>query len=497
MAISNMVLLILDQVRDFLEQAQTPAYFVGGCVRDLVLGRPLHDLDLVVPGDAVALARQIARMLHAAFVLLDQENGIARVVLRAPDGEIGDTLDFATMRGPDLASDLAARDFTINAMAMMPADFQAALRGEAAPTVIDPYGGQKDLRDRCLRAVSERSFLDDPLRTMRAVRFAGELDFQLDPQTRQWAREAAPLLAGISWERIRDELARLLACDHAAPYLPLLDELQLLPQVLPELEPFRRAGELEHLWETVCCLEWLWAQMELEARPTPDAPLWQPVARQAQPLLSFHLPYGPQLRRYLHEQISDERTRLALLKVAALLHGIGSTPTVEQICRRLRLSSREALAIAAAVAALADPVPAGSGEDSRRLVYRFYRDVGDMATGALLLALAIDLAVVGRNVDLNWWKYRMARASWALTLRYERYNEVIDPPRLLDGAELMELLGLKPGPLIGRLLESIREAQAAGQVHTREEAIAWARERVEVEAGGQRSEIRGRRSETR
>ncbi len=479
-----MIRLIVDQLQEFLADAPE-SYFVGGCVRDLLLGRPLHDLDLVVAGDAVALARGVARAFRAAFVLLDEENGIARVVLRGSDGAENSTIDLARMRGPDLAADLAARDLTINAIAMAPAAFGRALRGEgAAPEVIDPHGGRRDLRAGRLAAVSRQSFLNDPLRTMRAVRFAGELGFTIAPRTAVWIRQTAGLLANVSWERIRDELARLLACPHAAPYLPLLADLELLPRVLPEVAA-RGAVEQAHLWETVCCLEWIYDCLNRNCPPAPGeappppaaAPKYRrPAALQAHPDLQLDLPYAAHLRRYLDERLA-ERSRRVLLKVAALLRSKAPGPSAAaaETARRLRLSTREAQALAQS-AAFRDWA---SEEATRRLVYRMHRQSGDSAVGILLLSLADDLAGAGPHLDLAWWRYRVSRVNWILTLRQERPGEVLDPPRLVDGHELLQILGLQPGPLVGDLLEGIREAQAAGEIRSREEAVSWARARLE------------------
>jgi len=479
-----MILLILEQLQAILEQWPGEAYFVGGCVRDLLLGRPLHDLDLVAAGDAPMLARAAARAFRAAFVLLDDENGIARVVLRGPDGGPGHTVDFARMRGSNLLEDLPARDLTINAMAMAPAAFWRFAREETdRPEVIDPCGGQEDLRAGLLRAVSPQSLYDDPLRSMRVVRFAGELGFAVVPETASWVRQAAALLARVSWERIRDELARLLACAHAAPYLPLLDTLGLLPHVLPEVAAGGDMPTLDHLWERVCALEWLMAGLgDSPVQRRGDA-LWQPAALRAHPDLPLSMPYAAHLQRYLQERVAGDRTRGVLLKLAALLLPLGPAPSdgtaARQAGQRLRLSAREAQALGTAVVLAASPLLRTPGRASPREIYRFYRDGGDMALGTLLLALAEDLAQAGPALQRDWWEERVQAVAQIVAARFERPADVVDPPRLVDGGELMRMLGLPPGPLVGDLLEGIREAQAEGEVRNRDQALAWARRALE------------------
>lgn len=491
---------IVQQLQALLQEDAPESYFVGGCVRDLLLGRPLHDLDLVVAGDAVALARSVAHTFRSAFVLLDEDNGIARVVLRGPDSTGGKTVDFARMRGPCLAEDLGARDLTINAMAIGPAAFWQMVRGgpstqphlppAGAPSgdwdadgaasesmIIDPHGGQADLAAGLLRAPSRQSFVDDPLRTMRAVRFAGELHFTIEPATSAWIHETAGLLPQVSGERIRDELIRLLLCPQAAPYLPLLPRLGLLPYILPELASCAAPWQA-YAWEMVCCLEWLLARIAGETLPLWAGLYWQPAALATHPDLEFNLPHTDHLQRYLQERLAD-RPRSALLKLAVLLQaadGNTAVPLAPEVSRRLRLSTREGQVLHTLLGfrhwSQGAAAPA-------RYVYRLYRDTGESAAGVLLLTLADDLARAGPALEQEAWARRVHFTGDILRLRYERSHEVIAPPRLLDGSELIQTLQLEPGPLIGDLLEGIREAQAAGEIVNREEALVWARRAIE------------------
>lgn len=467
----------MEQLQAILGREDVAAHFVGGCVRDLLLGRPLHDLDVVVAGDAVNLARAVARSFRAAFVLLDEENGVARVMLRGTEAGAGLTLDFARMRGGDLQTDLALRDLAINALAIPPADFAAALEDEPRqPAVIDPWGGLEDLRAGRLRAVGDRAFQDDPLRTLRVVRLAAELGFSIEEKTADLVRSAGGLLCSVSWERIRDELVRLLACPHAAPYLPLLGELELWACVFPEWGDALAEPGLEQLWERVCCLEWMAGVLRGAAEERVGR-LWQPAALSAYPHLHFDLPHQGRLRRYLAERLSGERPLLVLLKLITLLYaardgGRRQAERAARAARRLRLSGREALAVERAVAWLIE-TPALGELTSAQGVYRLYRDRRRIATGALLLWLADFLAATGNEVDPRTWERQVQDVRWIWNLRNER-PEVIDPPRLIDGHELMQALSLNPGPRVGELLERVREAQAAGEVRTREEALLCA-----------------------
>jgi tRNA nucleotidyltransferase (CCA-adding enzyme) len=184
---------------------------VGGAVRDALLGRlgDRPDLDLVVPGDALELTRSLARRLGGSFVALDAERSIARLVLR------GWTIDLARRVGDDLVADLDRRDFTVNAMAL-PLPTAA---GETPAGLLDPQGGLADLAARRLVAIREANLREDPLRLLRGVRLAAELDFTIDPPTWAWIRQHHQELGAVAAERVLAELERLAAAPVGAPWL--------------------------------------------------------------------------------------------------------------------------------------------------------------------------------------------------------------------------------------------------------------------------------------
>jgi len=205
---------LLERIAQALPAAQ-PVYLVGGAVRDAMLGRPVHDLDFVLGGDGMGIARALANRLGAAYYPLDESRGYARVVLQ----EAGATrfmLDFAPFDGPDLESDLHRRDFTLNAMAVEVHNPQQ---------VFDPLGGAADLWAKRLRACTPQAFANDPVRILRAVRQAAALGLKIQPETRTWMRQAVPLLEQTSPERLRDELLRMLGGRQPAASLRALDLL--------------------------------------------------------------------------------------------------------------------------------------------------------------------------------------------------------------------------------------------------------------------------------
>lgn len=218
---------LLKRILDLLLIAARPCYIAGGYVREWLLGQPGKDVDFVVAGAAIPLARRIANQTGGAFYVLDEETDAARIVYRPPSELI---VDLAAMRGPDIIADLQARDFTINAMAV-----DIRHWGQPQPPILDPCGGQSDLASRILRATSERAFQNDPVRLLRALRFAATLNLNIEPQTEAWIRRNAHLLTRPSAERIRQELALIMAAPGASEHLRRMDALGLLSFVIPEL----------------------------------------------------------------------------------------------------------------------------------------------------------------------------------------------------------------------------------------------------------------------
>lgn len=211
-----------------LQEAGYEAYFVGGCLRDYLLGRPIHDIDIATN----ARPENVLALFPKAFPTGLQHGTVTVVV----DGHAFEVTTFRHESGyrqhrwpqvtyiDDLHTDLARRDFTINAMALSPDGRWH-----------DPFGGQHDLRRRLIRAVgqAEQRFAEDALRMLRAIRFAAQLDFDIEPNTWAAIRQQAPLLAHISMERIQQELHRTLQSDHPDRGMQLLQESGLKQHIRP------------------------------------------------------------------------------------------------------------------------------------------------------------------------------------------------------------------------------------------------------------------------
>ena len=462
-----------------LNKPDTKAYLVGGFVRDCLLGRATSDIDIALPGPALGTAQQVAAGLGGKFVLLDEENQVARVVL----SEAGWHLDFSALLSKDIEADLRRRDFTINAMAV---NLEQAVRGEAE--IIDPWGGRRDLELGIIRLVREDAFVQDPLRLLRAERFAAELGFAIEPTTEEMIRSQCQLISRVAGERIQEELCRLLAANRASHYLRYLDRLGLLLAIFPELASARGFEQpKEHFWDvlqhslsTVEALEFLLREGS-----------WGYVKED---LLGLN-PWPANLADYFSEKVGGGHQRRVLLKLAALLHDVAKpqTRTIEdngrirflghskqgasqaaEILKRLRFSSREIKLVESVIEHHLRPGQMrGVGLPTRRAIYRYFRDAGDAAVDTLFISLADHLASRGPGLDVEQWKEHNLLVSYVLEER-EREASLVRPPKLISGHDLMQFFGLQPGPELGRILEAVREAQAAGEVNNRDEALSLA-----------------------
>jgi putative nucleotidyltransferase with HDIG domain len=497
---------VLSQVRRLLAERSCEGYLVGGYVRDQLLGRETLDLDLVVRADALALAREAANRLGGAFVVLDEERQTGRVVFR--DYEKRYYVDFATMRGGGVLADLGGRDFTVNAMAIDVSDVSAE------PEILDPFEGQRDLERHTLRVVSDSVFHDDAIRLMRAVRLAAELRLKMEAGTEQAVIRDAHLISTVSAERVRDELCRILTLGGVENHLRYLDRLGLLSHLMPELDHLRgleqppphQEDAFQHALSSVGAMDWVVQAVERTARgqSMPAVERWG-AGEEVQEYFRAALgPLSPQLARYLGAKPVDERSRSVLLKLAALLHDVGKASTIRtdeqgrirffghaqegakvaaRVLRRLHLGAREVKLVQMAVRHHMRPLHLARLERvSDRAVYRFFRDTRGAGVDVLMLSLADSLALVRRGENLAQWARICHTVGPLLRSYYERYDRVIAPEPLLRGRDLLEHLGMEPGPTVGRVLRSLQEAQATGEVNTVEEAFRLAQSLLDEQA---------------
>jgi len=485
---------ILDRVSCLLTERGHQGYIVGGFIRDWLLDRHTNDVDIAVDGNALDIGREIANGLGGKFVLLDETNGISRVVLV---DEVGWHLDFSSFSG-EIESDLVRRDFTIDAMAA-----KLGQMGAGMPLkLIDPLSGKGDLGNRVVRAVNERVFEADAVRLLRAVRLAAELDFAIEPETESLIRRYCQSIVRIPGERIREELLRLLSLPGAAHYLRYLDNLGLLLALIPELAEAKGVDQptthfwdvFEHSLQTAAAIEFLTRENDWEYGS-------KDMLRTA--------PWSDDIIQRLSAEVSSGSDHRALLKLGGLLHDIAKPRTkfvddtgrahfhghpkdgaaiAADILGRLRFSNKEINLVEKLVYYHLRPAQMSSGRElpTQRAIYRYFRDTDEIGIDILFLALADYLATYGPLVKMEEREEYCQLMSYILAGNERQQTDIL-PVKLVDGRDLMNIFGLTPGPLLGELLALVREAQASDELSDRKGALAFVEKKLSKQQCSARS----------
>jgi putative nucleotidyltransferase with HDIG domain len=451
------------------------AWLVGGAIRDRELGRSTVDVDIVVDGDPAESAREVARAAgRAACFAMSEEFGAWRVVARDSSWQ----LDLEPMRGGSLEADLALRDFTVNAVA-------EPIEGGSP---IDPLGGLADLAARRLRMTGPGAFAADPLRVLRLVRVAVELDLEPEAETLRSARAEAGGLRDVSAERVFMELRRILAAPRAPWGIQTMTELGATAVVLPELEALRGVEQSRFHHRDVYghTLEVLEGAIALSTGGTAGGELdaiigehrGEVVALLAEPL-SDQLTRGDALRWgvLLHDAAKPLTRDVHPVdgRVTFIGHDVRGAELARAVLERLRASERLRAHVAALVRhhlrlgfLVHEPQPL-----SRRTVFGYLHECSPVEVDVTLLSVADRLATRGdraqESIDAHM---RVARGLLADGLRWRAEG----PPRpLIRGDELADELGIPLGPRVGELLHALAQAQYAGDVSTREQSLAYGR----------------------
>lgn len=451
-----------------------PLWLVGGTVRDWILQREGHDFDFVTSGSGRRAARMLADELGAAYYPLDESRDTGRVVYRSTTGDLCH-IDVATFRGKDLNQDLRDRDFTINAMAV-PVD--------GSGTLVDITGGRQDLLDGVLRACSPQSLASDPVRILRAVRIATELHLIIDPSLTQQIRLSLAKLNHVSNERMRDELFKIFMLGSPGKALRVLHHTGVLEECLDIMQSHRgcaggvSAAPLQ--FHTIDTLAFIKSMADDIKSVDINADLQSSI------LTNGLKPFRKPLLAYLHEEITPGRNRYGLLVFYLLLdelrEKICSTreeasdfkDQVESISRAMRLSNTEMdyLVRLHIAADMQDP-----GEDYLLHAVRSFRIMGDALPAGILHNLLQALHKES-PLDQDGWLENMQLAQHHLDLFFNDRPR-LQPPQLINGQEIMDLLDMRPGPEVGHLVLLLEEAQVLGLVGTREEAEAFLKENGE------------------
>ena len=448
------------------------AYLVGGFVRDLLMGKEFRDIDLVVAGSARETINRLAVNTGIKVVVLDRKHDLIRVV------SSNSHFDVTGLNGSSLEKDLLRRDFSLNAIAL---PVTAYIAGDNwVRHIIDPLNGREDIHLRVIRACSTRSFEDDPLRVLRAVRLQQQLNFVIEQNTLKLASNMQNSLSAVPGERVWEELGHIFQLSSSGQALAFLErQTRVLEQIFPESGSMREMEQnyyhADNVWEH--CLKTLVLFEEI---------------------LDGDLLTGEikaEVREYLAKPLGGVRKRLPVVKLACLFHDLGKLktraeredgritfyghhtaggPMVETIANRLKFSKRESKLLRLLVEWHMQPLFLYKDyPSSARSVLRFFRNLGEETPACLLLSLAdvssSRLAIGRDDLARMYQSYILELLTW-----YFRVKDVLfNFPPLLTGNDICQIFELEPSPLIGRLKDSLLEAQMVGKVKTRQAALNY------------------------
>ncbi|WP_103667719.1 CCA tRNA nucleotidyltransferase [Pseudanabaena sp. BC1403] len=395
----------------------TPAYLVGGWVRDRILNRQgkYLDLDFVLPEKAVEIANAIARKYKAGFVILDAERQIARVVFK------NGTADFAQQMGRSLEADLGRRDFCMNAIALECHQLignRSLGIGDGLSVgedFIDPFDGIGDLKAKRIRMVAPENLADDPLRILRGYRQAAQLGFEIESLTRQVLIKFAPKLKSMAAERVRTELGYLLSISNGSQGMMAAIGDRILEDWLPSQHlNLERFAKIEHV------------------------------------ILSLTVKF-PNLESFFSKQLSGDRYALVVIKLAALTN----SATALESLGLSRAEQRWLIGILRYLPQFIKLLEQASLKEQ----YKFFQPTLEFFPAIAALAIASDF-------DQD------AIAPW-LERWLNPQDAIAYPVALITGDDLRKELGIAPSPKIGELLEIVKIAQVEGKISSKQEAIAF------------------------
>jgi poly(A) polymerase len=444
-----------------LRQGIKKLYLVGGALRDLILEQPLQDLDIVVGGEAKAIARDFANKINAHLVMLNEMWKIYRVI-KEPY-----TFDFTPLRGTDIFFDLSERDYTINTLAI---DIFNPKK------VIDPFFGQDDTKKQILRMVGPKAFWHDPLRILRGIRFGAELGFSLEEKTHLAMKRYASLLKDMAGERIYYEIKKIFLTSQAINWVKEMGYLDIFKAILPELEALKGITQngyhhLDVYNHSILSFEKIESIINEPESILPD--------------------FKKDILTYLKEPL-----HIFCLKWAALCHDIGKplcwaqgerritfyqhnnigASLLTPIVSRLHFSNKEKEILFLLIIQHMWPFHLLflylKKELTLRAIYRLIRKTEPHTIGLFLLALADNLAAQGDEKPQGYDEQFLSLFKKVMEIRVQ-YLALKQRPRLITGNDIKKWFKLESSPLIGKLLKEIEEMQFRGKIKTKEEARFW------------------------
>lgn len=442
---------ILKRLGQLADEQGLEIFAVGGFVRDKLLDKKVKDIDFTVIGDAVKFAKIVAKEFGVREPVLFEKFGTAMVPYR------GYQLDFVTARAESyeiqsrkpkvwegaLDDDLARRDFTVNALAV-------SLNGENFGQLVDQYDGIGDLERRILKTPKEpeQTFSEDPLRIMRALRFAAQLEFTIEPATLAACKTMAPRLAIVSQERITDELIKLMSAAKPSIGLRLMYETGVMAIVFKEISDLAGVEQVgQHHHKDV--FDHTLLVVDRISELTGD-----PVMRLA---ALVHDIAKPKTKRFFPDQ-------------GWTFHGhedVGSR-MLKPIGRRLKLPEKTVAKLTKMTALHMRPINLTREEVTDSAVRRLIVDAGEDLEDLLTLCRADITSANPKKVKRYLSQFELLKKRIGEVVEGDQLRAFQSPVR---GEEIMRICNLAPGPLVGKIKTALEEAILEGKVVNEHDAV--------------------------
>lgn len=459
-----------------LKNQKSDVFLIGGFVRDLILGRSSYDLDfIVIDKSPVELCKELSKSHEGNYFVLDKETETTRFVLKDDSNKTNlYTFDFTPVLKQNLEADFKRRDFTINTLAIN-------LKEEV--TLIDKFSGLSDLKNKIIKTPELKNLTDDPLRFLRAFRFACLIQGEIDPGILDFIKSnLTSFNDNIARERISHELWKIFDSNNSNKYIKQMSDIRLLEKIIPELTSTRKVtpNDFHHLWLYDHSIELIktfeenfnkipdWAQEELN-KPfsTLESPSKKAVAKLGSLLHDIGKPDTWEIKKI---ETGEKHTFYGHDKLGAEI--------TEKIAERLKFSNAIIETLKKLVRYHLRPfqLSQNNAPITERALYRFFRDVGDDTPLLLMLSLADHHATLGPKVTKEILQ-NGEKLLLSLLDEYKKYEiketEKLKKPKLLDGNEIIKLTNLKPSPKLGEIIKELDEAIAVGEIKTKEEAKHW------------------------
>ncbi len=441
-------------------------YIVGGTVRDLYLGEKSYDRDIIVcDADAKEFAIKLHNIFDSAYVPLDEENHIYRIVLHEKEDENHQSMiDITNPLGGNIEQDLQRRDLTINAIAV---DIHSG-------NILDLFGGISDLKNKTLNYIEESNFVDDPLRLVRVYRFQALLGFELTPETISAVCKYTGLINKPAKERINYELMKLFSGKYSANALLNMNKTWLLEEIFPVVKELKQVPPnthhhldlLHHSIETVKQIQFIYENSEERVKAHLDKVDFGGFSRLA------HL----KLAGFLHDigkfstwTIDKDTGRHRFIK-----HDDAGAKLVKPILKNLCFSNKQITYISEMIKNHIYPSQLMTSQDvNEKAMTRYLRKLEDNVIDNIILAKADRLSARGEVITDEIIESNIRNLDKLLEFYFSSLETLAPLPKLLDGNDVMQILNIKPSPKLGEILNTLHEAQLNGEVNTKEEAVTY------------------------